>query len=159
MDLQLLFKIFKIKSMQCAAHGVQYKCSLYCNNNSPTAFTFAALSVTTCTTLSSPTNSTTSSSILKTLSVVFYMSEVSNEYIKTVPLGLFTKKLQIERLFLSVHPSDMIVQPVFFHSSLYSWSTKSVLSIACFNSFSLISYDKMEVYSQLHIFQSFHTSL
>jgi len=33
---------------------------------------------------------------------------------KTIPLGLLTKKLQIQRLFLSVHPSDIIEQPVFF---------------------------------------------
>jgi len=39
----------------------------------------------------------------------------------TVPLGLFTKKSQIERLFLSIHPSNIIVQLVLFHSSLYSF--------------------------------------
>jgi len=33
---------------------------------------------------------------------------------KIIPLGLLTKKLQIQHLFLSVHPSDIIEQPVFF---------------------------------------------
>jgi hypothetical protein len=33
---------------------------------------------------------------------------------KIVPLGPLTKKLQIQCLFFSVHPSDIIEQPVFF---------------------------------------------
>ena len=35
---------------------------------------------------------------------------------KFILLGLLTKKLQIKRLFLYVHPSDIIEQPVFFFS-------------------------------------------
>ena len=31
-----------------------------------------------------------------------------------IPLGLLTKKLQIEHIFLLVHLSDIIEQPVFF---------------------------------------------
>jgi len=79
MDLQILFKIFKdqintVCSTWSPAHGVQYNRSLFCINKSPAALKFAALSMTTCTTFSSPTYSTTSSNILNTLSIVFEMS-------------------------------------------------------------------------------------
>jgi hypothetical protein len=54
------------------------------------------------------------SNISNTLSAVLDILEVSTDDKKNVPLGLLTKKLQIQRLFLSVYPLNIIEQPVFF---------------------------------------------
>jgi len=70
--------------------------------------------MTTWTTFSFLILSTMTSNISNTLSAVLDILEVSTDDKKNVPLGLLTKKLQIQRLFLSVYPLNIIEQPVFF---------------------------------------------
>jgi len=92
-------------------------------------------------TFSSPTSSTTSSIILKIFSAVLHMSEASIDLKKkTVPFGLFTRKLSIVLLLLFVHPSVIIVHLFFFQYSLCSSKTKLVFSTCCFKYFTLISW-------------------
>lgn len=80
------------------------------HHNSHVAFKFAALSITAQTTFSFPTN-VASPNILKTLLVVFGMQCPMNTE-KLVPLGLFTKKLQIECLFISIQIESYCLHPL-----------------------------------------------
>ncbi|KAL7098243.1 hypothetical protein ACP275_09G004600 [Erythranthe tilingii] len=126
--------------MQWAAHGVQNKFFIFSMNNDPAALYEAALSVITCTTFSSPTLSTILSNISNTLSAVLEKEDVSIDSKKTVHLGLLTKKLQIDLLFLSVQPSDMIVHPILLHSSLLTSRKLSISLTSSVKKVSLISW-------------------
>lgn len=59
-----------------------------------------------------------SSNILQTLLAVLDILDVSIEYKKMVPLGLFSKKLHMNLFFLSDQPSDDIIEQPFFPFNL-----------------------------------------
>ena len=68
----------------------------------------------TCTIFSSSILSTVASNISNTLSTVLDILEVFTDEIFFFLLGLLTKKLQIERLFLSVHHQTLSSNLFFF---------------------------------------------
>ena len=93
-------------------------------------------------TFSSPTTLTISSIILKIFSAVLHISNASIDFKKTVPLGLFTKKLSIVLLFLSVHPSVIIVHPTFFQQ-VYVLLQSTLSSQPLASNISLLFHDMM----------------
>ena len=101
-----------IKFKQWVAQGDQEMDGNSSSNLLPVATMFEALSVTKWTTCSDPTKFTTSLNNLNKKYVVLELSVASTDLRKTVPLGQYTKKLMRVLLFLSVHPSAIIVQPV-----------------------------------------------
>ena len=84
----------------------------------------------TCTTLATPTSSTTSTKRLNNRFASFTLSDASYDLKNKVPYGQETRKFMMVQFFASAHPSDMIVHLVMAHDSLNSlkYTSKDVIS-------------------------------
>ena len=79
-----------------------------------------ALFVMICTTFSTPTSMITFSNIKANVCAFFTLLEASTDFENTTSSLQATKKLIMVLLLPSIHPSDKIVQPYFFHSFFWS---------------------------------------
>ena len=95
--------------------------------NLPAATYAAALSVIICTTFSTPASMITFSNIKANVGAFFTLLEVSTDFQNTTSSLQATKKLIMVLLLPSVHPSDKMVQPYFFHS--FFWSSINTLAL------------------------------
>ena len=128
-----------IRSIQCAAHGDQNICVLFSINKFPADLYVASLSVTICTTFSSPISSTTLSIKLKIYLAFFISSEASIDLWYTVPKWQYTMKLIMLRLVGPVQPSHMIVHPLACHMGLKVFTYAFVSAYSASVHFPLIS--------------------
>ena len=90
--------------------------------------TYAAeLSVMIFTTFSIPTSMTTFSNIKANVAAFFTLLEASTDFQNTTSSLQATKKLIMVLLLPSVHPSDKMLQPYFFH--YFFWSSINTLAL------------------------------
>jgi hypothetical protein len=95
------------------------------------------------------------SNISNSLSTILDILKVSTDDKTIIPLGLLTKKITNTMSFLSVHPLDIIEQPVFFFFSILACTPQasSLLDPFLASNTSLYYHGKMEASNITHALQ------